>query len=154
MGRLTGRMRRRGTNDGVSPLWAVHLMGGGATAARTSARAPNGAPDGDQTEAIARRVAALLAERPEVPRYLNTGAVAEMVGMSEHWVREHAAELGGSRLGDGERGCLRFDPEVVRAAIQRRRLARATSEEPQQRRSGRASAGGVELVEFRDRSTR
>lgn len=113
--------------------------------ARTTVTRPKRSP---------RRVVALLAERPEIPRYLGTGAVAEMVGMSEHWVREHAAELGASRLGDGERGRLSFDPEVVRTAIQRRRLARVTSEQPRQKRSGRASAGGVELVEFRDRSTR
>lgn len=151
MGRSSGRSRSGGSKDEPSTHWAVHLAESKSAAPRP-AQPRSDSRDSDQTEAIARRVATLVAERAEVRRYLDTGAVAEMVGMSEHWVREHAAELGASRLGDGARGALRFDPDLVRAAIHRRRLVRAPEGE-RQRRSGRASAGGVELVAFRDRST-
>jgi hypothetical protein len=79
----------------------------------------------DDIEAIARRVADLLDDAPaHRPQYLDTAAVARMLNASEEWVRDHAAELGAVRLGDGPRGPLRFDPARVTEVIESRRLAR------------------------------
>jgi hypothetical protein len=130
---------------------AVEMNAVGGGVAPRSARSDSAGPA--DSEAIAHRVAALLAEGLELPHYLDTGAVARMLGVSVHWVREHAAELGASRLGDGPRGPLRFDLELVRAAMERRRVG-ATRRQPQRKRSGRARTGGVELVAFRDRGAR
>lgn len=77
------------------------------------------------TEEIARRVAELVADRIREPlRLLDTRTVARMLAVSEEWVREHAAELGAIRVGDGPNGALRFDAARVRAALERRRLGR------------------------------
>ena len=76
-------------------------------------------------EEIARRVAELVADRIREPlRLLDTRTVARMLAVSEEWVREHAAELGAIRVGDGPNGALRFDAARVRAALERRRLGR------------------------------
>ena len=76
-------------------------------------------------EEIARRVAELLAERVREPfRLLDSQTVAGMLGVSEDWVREHSAELGAIRIGDGPKGALRFDIARVRAALERRRVGR------------------------------
>jgi hypothetical protein len=87
------------------------------------------------TEEIARRVAELVADRIREPlRLLDTRTVARMLAVSEEWVREHAAELGAIRVGDGPKGALRFDAARVRAALERRRLGRP--KDRQRRRSG------------------
>ena len=57
-----------------------------------------------------------------------------MLAVSEEWVREHAAELGAIRVGDGPKGALRFDAARVRAALERRRLGRP--KDRQRRRPG------------------
>jgi hypothetical protein len=77
-------------------------------------------------EEIARRVAELVDDRIREPfRLLDTKAVAGMLAVSEEWVREHAAELGAVRVGDGPKGALRFDAARVRAALEHRRLERS-----------------------------
>ena len=90
-------------------------------------------------EAIARRVAELVADRIREPvRLVDTRTVARMLAVSEEWVREHAAELGAIRVGDGPKGALRFDAPRVRAALERRRLGRPKERQrhrPRQRRS-------------------
>ena len=86
-------------------------------------------------EEIARRVAELVDDRIREPfRLLDTKTVARMLAVSEEWVREHAAELGAVRVGDGPKGALRFDAARVRAALERRRLDRP--KERQRRRPG------------------
>lgn len=73
-------------------------------------------------EAIARRVAELVnpcggqAER----RMLTAEEVGGLHGVSARWVRQHAAELGAVRLGDGPKARLRFDPVEVATAMNRR----------------------------------
>jgi hypothetical protein len=87
------------------------------------------------TEQIAQRVAELVADRIREPlRLLDTRTVARTLAVSEEWVREHAAELGAIRVGDGPKGALRFDAARVRAALERRRLGRP--KDRQRRRSG------------------
>ena len=86
-------------------------------------------------EEIARRVAELVDDRIREPfRLLDTRTVARMLAVSEEWVREHAAELGAVRVGDGPKGALRFDAARVRAALERRRLDRP--KDRQRRRPG------------------
>jgi hypothetical protein len=74
-------------------------------------------------------------------RLLDTQGVARMLGVSEEWVRDHAAELSAIRVGDGPRGVLRFDAVRVRAALDRRRLDRPHVEHPRRPGPRRRSAG-------------
>jgi hypothetical protein len=69
----------------------------------------------DEVEAIARRVAELLAPRLEQapPRLLTAAEVSEWWGVERSWVYDHAQELGAIRLGTGRRPRLRFDPDLV-----------------------------------------
>jgi hypothetical protein len=86
-------------------------------------------------EEIARRVAELVDDRIREPfQLVDTKTVAHMLDVSEEWVREHAAELGAVRVGDGPKGALRFDAARVRAALERRRLD--PPKERQRRRPG------------------
>jgi hypothetical protein len=88
-------------------------------------------------EEIARRVAELVAERIREPFGLvDTQTVARMLAVSAEWVREHAAELGAVRVGDGTKGALRFDLARVRAALERRRLERPKDRPRRQPGSG------------------
>jgi hypothetical protein len=95
-------------------------------------------------EAIARRVAELVVDVVREPfRLLDSQAVARMLSVSEEWVRDHAAELGAIRVGDGPKGVLRFEVAHVRTALEHRRLDRP-SEKPRRRaRSRRRSLAVV-----------
>jgi hypothetical protein len=96
-------------------------------------------------EAVARRVAELVADRIREPvRLVDTRTVARMLAVSEEWVREHAAELGAIRVGDGPKGALRFDAARVRAALERRRLGRPR--ERQRHRPGQRRSLGLVLA--------
>jgi hypothetical protein len=96
-------------------------------------------------DAIALRVAELLRQDPRLGHHVGTAAVAKMLGVSGDWVREHAAELGAVRVGDGPKGALRFDVRRVREALEQRRLGR-----PKRARNRRAGperrSSGVELL--------
>jgi hypothetical protein len=84
-------------------------------------------------EAIAVRTAELLAERtPVSARFLSTARTAEILDVSQDWVREHAGELGAVRVGDGPRGELRFDLRRIERALEARRVDRPAA--PAQRR--------------------
>src|SRR3954451_17178260 len=96
-------------------------------------------------EAIARRVAELLQDEWRAGHHLDTTAVATMLGGSGDWVREHAAELGAIRVGDGAKGALRFDIKRVKAALDRRRL-REPRREPRRRPGPQRRSSSVELL--------
>jgi hypothetical protein len=73
---------------------------------------------GDLVERIARRVVELLDEREanfqrveNFARLVDSATLARMLGVSRAYVYEHALELGGVQLGDGDRPRLRFDVE-------------------------------------------
>jgi hypothetical protein len=53
---------------------------------------------------------------------LTVGDVARWLALGEGWVREHAAELGGVKLGDDPRAPLRFTRAGVQDWIESRRL--------------------------------
>jgi hypothetical protein len=57
------------------------------------------------------------------PLLWTTAEVAELIRMSEDFVRDHAGELGGIRAGRGPRAPLRFEPARVREWIARNRIA-------------------------------
>lgn len=78
-------------------------------------------------------------------RYFDTAWVAAHLAVSEDWVRAHAAELGGIRLG-GSRGPLRFEPARVDAAMDARRLRPAAAAAPARRPGPPRNAAGVELL--------
>jgi hypothetical protein len=100
-------------------------------------------------EAIAARVVELLGPKSQVGHHVDTTALAAMLGVSGDWVREHAGELGAIRVGDGPKGALRFEVRRVRAALERRRLARRPTEKA--RRPGPAPrVAGVELLPLPD----
>jgi hypothetical protein len=74
----------------------------------------------EHLEAIAERVADLLAERlgatlGAAPVLLDPKEVARRLGVSRDFVYEHSEELGAVRLGDGPRARLRFDSRRVAA---------------------------------------
>jgi hypothetical protein len=59
--------------------------------------------------AVADRVAHLLSSQPRHVDLVDAAAVATALNVSRDWVYAHAAELGGRRIGRGNRGRLRFD---------------------------------------------
>lgn len=67
----------------------------------------------ETVEALARRIAELLAEQGSRPsaKLLDVEGLARVLGVQPRWVYEHATELGAMRLGEGRRPRLRFDPE-------------------------------------------
>jgi hypothetical protein len=78
---------------------------------------------------------------------LSTADVARTLGMSREFVRDHAAELSGIRLG-GPRGRLRFEEVHVRAYIEKQRLGEDEDRDiPRSRpRPGPRRTGDVELL--------
>jgi hypothetical protein len=72
--------------------------------------------EADAIEVIAERVADLLSGEKNW-ELLDAAALAARLKVERDWVYEHAAELGAIRLGDSERGRLRFDLLTVRARL-------------------------------------
>lgn len=98
--------------------------------------------DAELVEAVARRVVELLRESgldaPARSRLIEAPEAAERLGVSAEWVRDHALELGAVRLGDGPRPRLRFDPERVAEALNRRSGGGGSEEQRSSSRSGPA----------------
>lgn len=105
--------------------------------------------DPDDIEAIARRVAELLASRTrpgEAVRYLDAARLADVLGVERDWVYAHARQLGAIRLG-GPHGRLRFDLHLVQRNLSAADVQR--SETPASRASRRLTLhDGVELVPY------
>ena len=76
---------------------------------------------------------------------LTTRQAAELLSMSEDWVREHAAELGGIRTSDGPRAPLRFEPRRIEAWEERQRLPKPKAAKQRRRPGPRPAPAGVEL---------
>ena len=89
---------------------------------------------------VAQRVVAVLTESRPGPVLLTAAEVARQFGVSAEWVRENADRLGVLRLGDGPRPRLRFDPDVVGAALTARWASERSQVEKPPRRLGRATA--------------
>lgn len=72
----------------------------------------------EQLEQLAGLVAAkVVGMRPAGKPMLTVEDVATTLRVSRAWVYENARRLGGVKLGPGERAPLRFDPDVVAAAM-------------------------------------
>ena len=70
--------------------------------------------DLESIEALAQRLAELLAPREKAPgRLITAEEVARRWGVGRRWIYDHADELGAHRLGDGPRPRLRFDPDEI-----------------------------------------
>jgi len=84
----------------------------------------------------------------ETPQLLTTREVAELLRLSEDFVREHASELGGIRMGRGSRSPLRFEPARIEDWKERHRLeAPESSRTRKPHRPGlRAAPPGIELL--------
>lgn len=85
-----------------------------------------------------------------------TAKVAEEIGFSEDWVRDHAAELGGIRMGHPTRGQLRFEPPRIEAYKQDRRLSPQRISRPKSERATRRRGRiprGVELLPLPDEAS-
>jgi hypothetical protein len=81
----------------------------------------------DLSDAQLERLADLLAPRiadalrgASAAELIDAAEVARRFGVSAEWARDHRAELGAIRLGDGPRPRLRFDPKEVAAVLRRR----------------------------------
>jgi hypothetical protein len=92
-------------------------------------------------EAIAQRVAELLrAELQLTPPLLTPSQVAERFAVSRTWVYEHAAELGGVKLGSGPKARIRFDASRVSQALRHEERRRPEPSRTDHRSSGTAGA--------------
>jgi hypothetical protein len=113
----------------------------------------------DLVEEIALRVVELLEQRQGVPSWLSADQVADVLGVERGFVYEHAADLGGRRLGDGPRARLRFRLKDIEAALPclssrgpEKRVTRLS--EPKHRRRRAAGSGtGTTLLPIRGRPT-
>lgn len=97
----------------------------------------------EDVEAIARRVAELLADRSQT-RLVDAIELAAVLGVSPTYVYRHALQLGARRLGDGPKARLRFDLEQARSAllgsVQRSAASDAAAAIPAARRPRRRRA--------------
>lgn len=104
--------------------------------------------DPDDVEAIAERVAELLgraAPPARRERWLSTAEVAVAFGRSPEWVRDHASELGGRKIG-GPRAPWRFPAACLDAAVNQ---APGVAEPRTPARRRRVSRPGVALLPIR-----
>jgi hypothetical protein len=102
--------------------------------------------DQEDLDAIAERVAALLVEPrgPVIERWLSTAEVAAAFGRSDEWVRDHAADLGGRKIG-GPRAPWRFPAGCVDG----RDESPAAAELPPTPKSGPRRGSTVALLPIR-----
>lgn len=77
-------------------------------------------------------------------RLLTTADVAEQLSVSEEWVRDHAGELGGVKLGSDRRAPWRFEQWGVDDYLARHRSAIAPRPRPRSRVTRRSE--GVDLL--------
>lgn len=75
---------------------------------------------------------------------LTTADVAALLRTSEEWVRNHAADLGGIRLGQTSRAQLRFTPRKVAGYLERQSLERP-ARRAKARPGPKRAPSGVEL---------
>lgn len=91
-------------------------------------------------DALADRLAQALGERKLAADVVDAATLAARLGVSAQWVRDHAGELGGWRMGDGPKAPYRFD---ARTAEQRLRGRTPVEPDPPTQRppSPRREAG-------------
>lgn len=77
--------------------------------------------DRQDIEAIAERVAQLLARPHSEHELLSTKELADELHVSVDYVYAHAADLGAMRLGDGPKARLRFDLRAAKEGMRSRK---------------------------------
>lgn len=136
-------------------MWGDERRLCGAEAVALNAVEPPAAATGERTlteadlEAIADLVAARLVGPGE--RWLTVDQVAELLGVSAHFVYTHQRLLGVKRLGEGKRAPLRFRHDLVLAGIERLSeqaaqpppARRTRAPRPSARRGSRPALGGL-----------
>lgn len=132
------------------------ILAGGGAARVVEVRLP-----ADQLAELADLVAERLAAAPAAPprdQLVSAAVVADAIGMTAPWVREHAAELGGRRMGDGPRPRWRFELQravdafaasTARSAGERSPTAQPAPSAARTRRRRPATGTGVELLPLR-----
>jgi hypothetical protein len=110
--------------------------------------------DHDDIEAVAQRIAELLAEEAVESRQpgklVDAAAVARLLGVSRATVYAKADELGAVRLGNGKRARLRFDPSRLPAPGSAKQPLADKPPRRSRRRPGKPSHNGrVELLPIR-----
>ena len=111
--------------------------------------------DVGELEAVAQRLAELVAYAPRTVGLVDAQDLAEQLGVDRDWVYANAERLGAIRLGTGPRARLRFDVEQAREALAAGNVSNqpTRSEPPKCRRSGRpgrrAAPAGVVLIQGR-----
>jgi len=102
-------------------------------------------------ERLAPRVAELLRdEMPHDEALVGPDEIARRLARSVEWVRDHAAELGVIRVGDGPRARMWFRPDLVDERLRARATPDKNPDQPQPRprkRPGRTPPG--ELLEVK-----
>jgi len=97
--------------------------------------------DADDIEAVAVRIAELLAEQlAAAAAYVDAASLAQLLGVERRWVYARATELGAIRLGDGPRAPLRFDVRRVRETLAARNGVGPRPAAPSAQRPARARA--------------
>jgi hypothetical protein len=104
--------------------------------------------DREDIEAVAKRVVDLLEERHTSVGLVDAKTLAQLLGVTPEWVRDHADELGALRLGDGPRARMKFDVAEARERIK----SQFGRENPGDRPRPRPTSG--KLPAMRPRRTR
>jgi hypothetical protein len=104
-----------GARRGQGPGREVHHDRQGGAAVRKSMPLPVEQVDADLIEAIARRVAELIAEPApaELPELIDAAEVARRLGIHRGTVYRHPRRYGGEKISDGPKGRRRFDPTKI-----------------------------------------
>jgi hypothetical protein len=112
-------------------------------------------------ERLAGRVCGVLPVGAATRRLVDANELAAILNVTPATVREHAADLGGVRIGDGARPRWRFDADLALTAWTARYTSESSHESKSpvsvgvRRRARRTSMGnGVALLPVRGRSSR
>lgn len=103
-----------------------------------------------QLDELAERIAdRLIGPATRRPQLVDAQTLAAMLGTSRDCVYRHAPELGGQRIGSGERGRLRFDPMVALERWTARPADSTPAQTATPRRRRPRNTNGVPLLPIR-----
>jgi predicted DNA-binding transcriptional regulator AlpA len=104
----------------------------------------------DEIHALAEAVADVLEERglvtrpDETPaRVLKVADVSRLLGRSQAWVYEHAAELGAFKYGNGPKARIGFDRDAIERWKRDRQILKPSATPPPARRRGRRRKSAI-----------
>jgi hypothetical protein len=106
--------------------------------------------DGEDVEAIARRVAELLrADSPASAQYVDASTIARRFGVTRAWVYQHKTELGAVPLGTGPKPRLRFDAGRVEVLLEKQRAEPGPKRRERRRRPrAQRTPTGLPVLEY------